>query len=103
MDESLPHPFREGAFDRADRSLQGQPRISRVLEHPVPVEREASMGAITGEATFESCPMQQLFKRSIRYQCARKPLAATGHYRSPCYYPTSGLRQPRKKQADLPD
>lgn len=103
MDQPLPHPFRERAFGRADRSLRDRPCISRVLEHAVPVELEATMGAITGEATFESCPMERLFKRSTRYQCARKPLAATGHYRSPCYSPFSELRQPRKKQAALPD
>lgn len=103
MDQSLPHLYKEGAYSRADRNLQDQPRISRVLEHPVPVVLKATMGAITGEATFKPCPMERLFKRFIRYQCARNPLAATGQYRSPFYYPFSGLRQPRKKQADLPD
>ena len=53
--------------------------MSRVLEHPVPVVLEGTMGAITGEATFKSCPMEQLFKRFIRYQCARNPLASTAN------------------------
>jgi hypothetical protein len=53
VDQSLPHPYREGVFSRADRSRQDQPRISRAMEHPVPVELEAIMSAITGEATFQ--------------------------------------------------